>query len=111
MKSDRQTKALLLAIAVLLALIAARPYLTPATAHADSSEAYPLYVEPGVFMLRAPDGSKQVLGKVVIDLRSGNVWGFPTLSPDPYPATGSNTKPQVSHPFLLGNYALADIDR
>jgi hypothetical protein len=111
MKPDRQIKALLVAIAVLLSLIVARPFLMPASARADSGEGHPVFVEPGVVMLRAPDGSKQVLGKVVVDLRTGNVWGFPTLSPDPYPATGSSSKPPVSHPFLLGNYALADMDR
>jgi hypothetical protein len=111
MKPDRQTKVLLLAIAILLALIALRPVLVPTMAHADSGGGYPVFVEPGVVMLRAPDGSKQVLGKVVVDLRNGNVWGFPTLSPDPYPATGSSSKPPVSHPFLLGNYSLADMDR
>ena len=111
MKPDCQTNALLFVIAILLALIALRPVLKPTTAHADSNEGHPVFVEPGVVMLRAPDGSKQVLGKVIVDLRNGNVWGFPTLSPDPYPTIGSGTKPQVSHPFLLGNYALADTDR
>jgi hypothetical protein len=110
MKADRQIKALLLAIAIFLGLIALRSYVTPATAHADSS-GYPVFVEPGVKMLRAPDGSKQVFGKVVVDLRNGNVWGFPTLQQDPYPSSGSSGKPQTSRPFLLGTYALADIDR
>jgi hypothetical protein len=111
MKADRQVKALLLAIAVFLALIALRPYVTPATARADSSAGYPVFVEPGVSMLRAPDGTKQVFGKVVVDLRNGNVWGFPTLQQDPYPSSGTSAKVQTSHPFLLGTYALADMDR
>jgi hypothetical protein len=111
MKADRQTKALLLAIAIFLALIALRPNVTPATAHADSSTGYPVFIEPGVTMLRAPDGSKQVFGKVVVDLRNGNVWGFPTLQQSPYPSPGTGTKPPTSHPILLGTYALADIDR
>jgi len=111
MKADRQAKALLLAIAIFLAFIALRPYIAPATTHAESADSYPVFVEPGVVMLRAPDGSKQVLGKVVVDLRNGNVWGFPTLQPDPYPSPGTNTKPPTSHPILLGTYALGDIDR
>ena len=31
-------------------------------------------------MLRKPDGSQQVEGKIVIDMRNGDVWGFATLS-------------------------------
>jgi hypothetical protein len=111
MKIDRCTKSLLLAIAVFLGMVALRPYVAPAPAHAGSGDGYPLYVEPGVALLRAPDGSQQVLGKVMVDLRNGNIWGFPTFTQDPYPAAGANTKPQVSHPFLLGSFALADTEK
>jgi hypothetical protein len=111
MKADRQVKALLLAIAVFLAWIAVRPYVAPVAAYADAGEGYRVFVEPGVSMLRAPDGTKQVFGKVVVDLRNGNVWGFPTLQQDPYPSSGTGAKPQTSHPFLLGTYALTDMDR
>lgn len=110
MKADRQIKALLLAIATFLAVIALRPYLTPAPAYADSSQGFPVFIEPGVTTLRAPDGSKRVLGKVVVDLRNGNVWGFPTQQPEPYPSHATGTTPQTSHPFLLGTFALADIN-
>src|SRR5215470_7694749 len=85
MKLDRQIKVLLLAIVILLAVIAARPYVMPTTAYADSTTGFPVFIEPGVHMLRAPDNSQRVLGKVVVDLRNGNIWGFPTLQPDPYP--------------------------
>ena len=111
MKADRQIKALLLAIATFLAVIALRPYFTPATAYADSSQGYPVFIEPGVTTLRSPDGSKQVLGKVVVDLRNGNVWGFPTISHDPYPSSATSTSPQTSRPFLLGTFALSDMNR
>jgi len=111
MKADRQVKALLLAIAIFLALIALRPYVTPAAAHAASGDGYPVYVEPGVTMLRAPDGSKRVLGKVIVDLRNGNVWGFPTSSHDPYPSSATSTSPQTSRPFLLGTFALSEMTR
>jgi hypothetical protein len=111
MKIDRFQTCLLLVIAVSLAAIALRPYLVPPTAQAQSSEARSIYVEPGTAMLRAPDGSQQVLGKVVIDLRNGNVWGFPTLGREPYPTSGMQTTPQTSHPFLLGKYALSDIEK
>lgn len=112
MRIDRFQTALLLVIAVSVAVIALRPYMAPPAAQAQSSEAYPsVYIEPGTTMLHAPDGSQQVLGKVIIDLRNGNIWGFPTQSWDPYPASGIQTSAQVSHPFLLGKYALSDMNK
>jgi hypothetical protein len=111
MKIDRLAKFLLIVIAVSLGMIALRPYVAPPLVEAQSGEGRPLYIEPGIAMLRAPDGSRQVLGKVVVDLRNGNIWGFPTLTQDPYPAAGTNTTPPTSHPFLLGKFALADIEK
>lgn len=111
MKIDTYVKCLLLVIAVFLGIIALHPYLAPPAVMAQSGDGHGLYVEPGVAMLRAPDGSRQVLGKVVIDMRNGNIWGFPTLTQDVYPAAGANTTPPVSHPFLLGRFALADVEK
>jgi hypothetical protein len=111
MKIDRVVTFLLLVIAVSLSAIALRPYMAPSIAMAQSSDAHDVYVEPGTAMLRAPDGSRQVLGKVVVDLRNGNVWGFPTMTQDPYPSTGTQTTPQTSHPFLLGKFALSDMEK
>lgn len=111
MKLDRVVKSLLLAIAISLAAIAFGPYIAPPAVRAQSGDAHDVYVEPGTAMLRAPDGTRQVLGKVVVDLRNGNVWGFPTMTQDPYPSSGAQTTPQTSHPFLLGKFALADMDR
>jgi len=111
MKSDHFVKSLLLIIAASLVAIAVRPYVAPPAVSAQSGDAHEIYVEPGTAMLRAPDGSRQVLGKVVLDLRNGNIWGFPTMSQDPYPATGAQTTPQTSHPFLLGRFALGDMDK
>ena len=111
MKTDRITKFLLTVIAISLAAIALHSYLAPTPVMAESGEGHPLYVEPGVSMLRAPDGSRAMLGKVMVDMRNGNIWGFPTLTQDPYPAAGANTTPPVSHPFLLGKFALSEIDK
>jgi hypothetical protein len=112
MNSDRQSSALLLTIAALLTMIVVRLYFAPSSVHADSGEPYPIYVEPGVSMLRSPDGSGQVLGKVVVDLRNGNIWGYPTQSRDPYPTnTNGSTKLPVSRPFLLGRYEFKDMDK
>ncbi|MFZ0198823.1 MAG: hypothetical protein WB523_06325 [Candidatus Sulfotelmatobacter sp.] len=111
MKIDRFVKFLLLVIGVFLGMIALRPLAVPPVVAAQSGEGHPFYIEPGVAMLRAPDGSRQMLGRVVIDMRNGNVWGFPTLTQDPYPAAGPNSAPPISHPFLLGKFALSDMDK
>jgi hypothetical protein len=110
MKLDPFAKLLLLVIAVSLSAIAWRSYLTPAVVQAQSGGTF-LYIEPGVTMLRAPDGSQQVAGKVVVDMRNGNVWGFPTLSDAPYPVSGATNVPPTSRPFLLGKFAFADVNR
>jgi hypothetical protein len=105
------TNVLLLVIAVALIAIAVRPYIDPAPTRAQTTSAHPFYIEPGVQMLRMPDGSGQVYGKVVVDLRNGKIWGFPTGSPDPYPSYPMNNKPPVSRPFALGKFAFEDTDK
>jgi len=110
MKRFNRTDALLVLIATLLLAIAARPYLRPPAAQADATP-YPFYIEPGTQMLRAPDGSKQVYGRVVIDMRNGRVWGFPTTTTDVYPTNAMETKPHVSHPFELGRFAFEDAEK
>jgi hypothetical protein len=111
MKIEWTVKALLFAIAVSLGTLALRPVFAPPPVRAQVGEGYPFYVEPGTAMLRAPDGSRQVYGKVVIDLRNGKVWGFPTMTQDPYPIDQVNSGPPTSHPFLLAKFALGDTDR
>ena len=111
MKNDLWSRFLLAVIAVALAAIALRPYMAPSPAHAESGAAYPVFIEPGVQMLKASDGSKQVYGRMVVDLRTGKIWGFPTVTPDPYPFNALNSKPQTSHPFELGRFAFEDMDK
>lgn len=111
MKKPNLTDVLLLLIAVSLIAIAVRPFIRPQPAQAQAGLPYPLYIEPGTQMLRAPDGSKQVYGRVVIDMRTGNVWGFPTGSTDTYPTNAMDTKPQVSRPFALGRFAFEDTQK
>jgi hypothetical protein len=112
MKMDGLVKTLLIVIAALLAVIAFRPLVSPPAVSAQSGEGYPFYIEPGITMLRAPDGSRQVYGKVVVDLRNGKVWGFPTTAQDvPYPVDQVNSGPPTSHPFLLAKYAFGDTDK
>jgi hypothetical protein len=62
-------------------------------------------------MLKTSDGRKQVYGRVVVDLRTGKIWGFPTITTDTYPFDALNSKPQTSHPFELGRFAFEDMDK
>lgn len=112
MKFSWLTQIMLGVIALSLGTIAVRQLSAPKVARAQSSDIYPLYIEPGTRMLRAPDNNRQVLGKVVVDLRNGNIWGFPTLTQEPYPidATGS-TKAPMSRPFLLGRFDFAAMNK
>jgi hypothetical protein len=107
MRKQDLTIALLLIIAISLVAIAVEPMLAPRPAEAQSS-VYPLYIEPGSEMLRSPDGSKQVFGKVVVDMRNGKIWGFPTNAPQSYPSNGMQNKLPVSRPFELGRFAFED---
>lgn len=113
MHLDRFTKAVLLAIAILLGVMAVRPMVCPAPvrAQAQSDESYPFYVEPGYTNIRKPDGTAQMLGKVVIDMRNGDIWGFPTLTQSPYPIDPAQTKPPKSHPMYLGKFMFDEAKR
>lgn len=108
MKPQTTTHLLLGLIAALLLGLLTRPMWTVQPVHADSAPPYTLWFEPGVYMLRAPDASRQVFGKVAVDLRTGTVWGFPTNTQDPYPNNPVEAKPITSHPFILSRYALED---
>ncbi|MBV8674066.1 MAG: hypothetical protein JOZ33_11575 [Acidobacteriaceae bacterium] len=105
------TNVLLLVIALALVAIAIEPLLKPRPAEAQVMADYPLYFEPGVFLLRAPDGTSQIYGKMAIDLRTGKIWGFPTYGQQPYPVDISTSKPITSRPVLLGRFAIEDTDR
>ena len=111
MRTDRYTKVVLTAIALSLMAIACRPLMQPSTVVAGVSSS-DLYIEPGVQSLHAPDGSRVLLGRVVVDLRSGTVWGFPTGTNSTYPVSvnGSSQIP-VSKPFLLGKFDFDALDK
>ena len=108
MKADYITKLLLAIIATFLGTLVVRPVLHPDPVRAESGESYPFFVEPGYSTIRKPDGSEQVYGKVMIDMRTGDVWGLPTLVAGPYPVSpnAANTKGAKSEPIYLGQFAL-----
>ena len=111
MRRENLTTVLLAIIAVALVAIAVQPIFAPRPAEAQSGNPYPFYIEPGAEMLRAPDGSKQVYGKVVVDLSTGKIWGFPTNAPQSYPIAGMQNKPPTSRPFELGKFAFEDTNK
>jgi hypothetical protein len=97
------TTFVLTVIALFLGVIALRPVARPATVLAQSDSNY-LYVEPRTTMLRKPDGRRQVEGKVVIDMRNGDIWGFPTFRRHPIQSTRLNSTPPVSNAMYLGRF-------
>jgi hypothetical protein len=108
MAKDSYTKVVLTLITFLLLGIILRPALHPDLVQAQTTPPH-LYVEPGVLLLRKPDGTAQLKGKMVIDLRSGEIWGFPTLSDVPYPVAPVETTPPVSKPMYLGKFDFSEI--
>ena len=111
MKNPATSNILLLVIALALIAIALKPLRQPPPAKAQSeiSAPFPVYIEPGTQMIRSPDGSQNVYGKMVVDLTTGRVWGFPTLNSAPYPVDISSTKPPVSRAIFLGTFAFGDM--
>ena len=108
MMLDRFTKLLLIVIGVLLAMIAFRPIVHPAPVQAQATEAYPFFLEPGYTTLRKPDGTAQVYGKVAVDMRNGDIWGFPTTVQGPYPVDNAKSVPPKSHPMYLGKFMFSE---
>jgi hypothetical protein len=111
MTLDRFTKITLVLIALFLGILAFRPIAQPSPVRAQAEEGYPFFVEPGYTMLRKPDGTAQVYGKMIIDMRNGDIWGFPTLTTSPYPIDSSQTKPPKSSPIYLGKFMLNEATR
>lgn len=108
---DKFTKIILVAIAILLGTLVLRPIVQPAPVRAQAAEGYPFYVEPGYTMIRKPDGTAQFYGKMIIDMRNGDIWGFPTLTQGPYPVDTAQTKPPKSVPVYLGKFMFSDAVR
>lgn len=101
------TRALLALIAVLLVVVLIRPTLLPPVVYAQP-EVYPFYVEPGFTTIRKPDGSLQTYGKVMIDMRNGDAWGFPTVAQQSYPVDTTKTTPPKSYPVYLGQFVFSE---
>jgi hypothetical protein len=111
MKLDWFVKLLLAMIVLFLAALVFRPVVQPAPVLAQTADSRSFYVEPGYTMLRKPDGSGQMYGKMMIDMRTGDIWGFPTLVEGPYPVDVAKSEPPKSHPMYLGKFVLSDASR
>ena len=111
MKLDWFIKLTLLMIVLMLAALALRPVFQPAPVQAQAVDGRSFYVEPGYTMLRKPDGSAQVYGKMMIDMRTGDIWGFPTTVEGPYPMDSAKSEPPKSHPMYLGKFVLSEAVR
>ncbi len=101
---------LLAVIAVALVAIALRPFFWPSPAQAQRSDPQ-FYIEPGTTRLRAPGGSAELIGKVVVNLETGDIWGFPTLTSAPYPVDVTKSEPPVSQPMYLGRFDFSSMVR
>jgi len=103
------TKAVLTVIAILLAALVMRP--APVSADTDSPT---LFVEPGTTPIRNLNGGIPGDGKVVINMSTGEVWGFPTHgagAPYPVDALNLNERSPVSRPVYLGKFDFSAIRR
>jgi hypothetical protein len=100
MKAEPFIRPLLFLITIFLGLIALGPLVTSQKVQAESEVSHSFYIEPGTTLLTSPDGRQNVIGKVVVDLTNGNVWGFPTNRPKPYPTTTVAGRPPVVPPNL-----------
>ena len=108
MRFDWLTKVLLLIVAIFLGVLVFRPVVQPQPVFAQDGTPYPFHIEQGTVTLRKPDGT-QTWGKIAVDMRNGNVWGFPIKAQNtPYPVFGPSDSPRVSHPIYLGQMAFSE---
>lgn len=107
MKLNSFDRIVLVLATMFLGLIALRPLFVPEVAKAQTqSPAAQMYIEPGVHFIHAPDNSLNLLGKIVVDVNTGNIWGFPTYADSVYPVNTELGKvtPPISTPIFLGRY-------
>ncbi len=111
MKSHLFENFVLTAIAIFLGIIALRPLVMPPVVRAQGADKCGIYIEPGTHMLRAPDGKSQMYGRVMVDLCTGNVYGYPTMTNDTYPVDITSKEPPTSNPIHLGRFNLEAMKR
>ncbi|MGA3188876.1 MAG: hypothetical protein ABSF22_17360 [Bryobacteraceae bacterium] len=103
------TKAVLTVIALLLSALVMRPIAVRA-----DTEAPALYIEPGTSPIRNLNGGIAADGKIVINVSTGDVWGFPTHSAgSPYPIDSLAVDGKITavRPVFLGKFDFSAIRR
>ena len=110
LSSDAYTQIVLTSIAILLALLVLRPSRELPVVQAQTERAA-YYIEPSITSLRDPNGLADTQGKVVVDLRTGDIWGFPTSPTLPYPVDLNKSQPGISKPMYLGNFDFSAMKR
>ena len=105
MKLNLFDRAVLAMATLFLGILALRPIFAPGIVQAQGASDH-LYIEPGIKMLLSPDRTRQTQGKVVVDLTTGNIWGFPTSTDAPYPIDTVKPQPATSTPMYLGKFDL-----
>ena len=105
---DFYTKFVLTAIALLLAVLAMRPVQVAAQTDVPN-----LYVEPGTVAIRGLNGGVTSDGKVVINMSTGEVYGFPTHGAGaPYPIdTMNDNRYPVAKATYLGKFDFSQMRR
>ena len=104
MKPDVYTKTMLTAIAIFLGILALRPLIAPGSARAESTAVFaPMQFSENLSEFESKNG--RMVGRLAIDLRTGNVYGFPTDG-NFYPRNPLKPGPVVSDPILLGRFNL-----
>ena len=108
MKLNSFDRCALALVTIFLGVIALRPLFKPEAAQAQVRAVQDqLYIEPGINIIRSPDQQILTQGKVVLDLTTGNIWGFPTGPDIPYLIDPLKPKPMLSSPIFLGRFDLA----
>jgi hypothetical protein len=100
---DLYTKVVLTAAVLLLGALAVQPLLNPAAVRAEA-EAASLYIEPGLTRIPGPNLGPDTMGKLVIDLKTGDAWGFPTIFTN-------YREPAISKPIYVGRMDFAAMKR
>ncbi len=101
-------KLLLALVALEVAMRILSPLVAAPSVNAQANE-WPLFIEPGTTILRDPVSGAQMQGKVVVDRRTGDVFGFPTGTSAPYPVDTTNNVPPTVKAIHLGRFDLGSL--
>lgn len=110
--SERFWKLLAVTALSLLAIREVANLISPTPGLAQSNNNSRFYVEPGTVDIPLAEGGN-ALGKIFIDLETGDTYGFPVFGPKlPYPGKQvSENRPLSVNPVYLGKFNLSNLRR